>query len=898
MVDQKPHIPPIPAQKTGKVTPTMEQWFSLKHQEPDALLFFRMGDFYELFFGDAEAASLALDITLTQRGMHDDAPIPMCGVPVGTAQIYLSRLIRRGFRVAVAEQTETPSKGQKGPLRREIIRVITPGTLTEDELLEAGRANTLLAVIAPDKRRKEQLGAAWIDISTGTLEMLSLKRDTLAELLARLAPSEIVAEPSLIPADYAGLLTPSTACPDQAAAERTIKEAYHVAQIDSLGDFSTEQSIACAVLLNYVRRSQAGGLPRLAPPIDHGLDTIMGLDPATRSSLDILQSRDGGTKHTLFSSVNHTTMAAGTRLLASWLSSPSTDLTLITQRQEGWDWLHQHLQLATTLREILKQAPDSARALGRISSGRPLPRDLAALRDTLRAANLITEALKAFATDAMPARIRQIGASLYGRADNLLERLDAALNPDLPAKIEDGGVIAPGFDAELDHQRDLRDNSRRLVAQLQVRLAEHYNITSLRIRHHNQLGYVIEVPTAAGRTLRQHEELSFRQGTASLARFSNEELTSLNQAILEASEKADQLERHLFTDLAQQCLNTPALDEIGLALAELDVLLSCATLMARGSWCRPVMTEGQDFSLHACRHPVVEAALQDNPAHNSPFIANDCALPPEKHAILLTGPNMAGKSTFLRQNALAVILAQAGLPLPAQEAKIGIVDRLFSRVGAADDLARGRSTFMVEMTETAAILNQAGPRSLVVVDEIGRGTSTLDGLSIAWATLEALHSQLRCRTIFATHYHELGALLDTLPRLGAYTMAVREWKGEVIFQHEVHPGLAQKSWGLHVAKLAGIPTTIIQRARTLLTRLEEDHRSNHHAASLPLFEQQDPSPQPALPPTALDTIEHTLKELDPDSLSPREAHNVLYQLKTLLEGHPTANTPHDESAAS
>lgn len=897
MVDQKPSVPPVPSQTTGKVTPTMEQWFSLKNQEPDALLFFRMGDFYELFFGDAHAAALALDITLTHRGTHDEEPIPMCGVPVGTAQIYLSRLIRRGFRVAVAEQTEIPRKGQKGPLRREIVRVITPGTLTEDELLEAGRANTLLAIVAPDKRRRDRLGAAWIDISTGTLELLRLGTNTLAELLARLAPSEILSDPALIPAEHAGIITPSTARPSRDAAERTVTDAYQVAQMDALGNFSEEQIIACAVLLAYVRRSQAGKLPRLAPPIDHGLDSIMGLDPATRSSLDILQSRDGGSRHTLFTSVNQTATAAGTRLLAHWVSTPSTDLALITGRQEGWSWLHQHSQPTATLRDILKQAPDSARALGRISSGRPLPRDLAAIRDTLRAANQITETLGTLTGTDMPERIRHIGASLYGRADALLERLEAALNTELPVKIEDGGVIAPGFDAELDRQRDLRDNSRRLIAQLQVRLAEEYEISNLRIRHHNQLGYVIEVPAAAGRRLRQHEGLSLRQGTASLARFSNEELTSLNQAILEASEKADQLERHLFADLAQHCLNTPALDDIGLALAELDALISCARIMDRGTWCRPTMTDGQEFTLRACRHPVVEAALHEQAAHDTAsFIANDCALPPEKHAILLTGPNMAGKSTFLRQNALAVILAQAGLPVPAQEATIGIVDRLFSRVGAADDLARGRSTFMVEMTETAAILNQAGPRSLVVVDEIGRGTSTLDGLSIAWATLEALHSQLRCRTIFATHFHELGALLETLPRLAACTMSVKEWKGHVVFQHEVRPGLAQKSWGLHVAKLAGIPASVLQRARTLLTRLENERGRDSQPASLPLFEQaradtlplpDDPSlSQSSIPAPAtleaLDALRHELDGLDPDSLSPREAHAALYHLKNMI----------------
>ncbi|MXV44142.1 DNA mismatch repair protein MutS [Saccharibacter sp. 17.LH.SD] len=879
--------PALPS-SADKATPTMAQWFSLKSQEPDALLFFRMGDFYELFFGDAETAAIALDITLTHRGIHEEKPIPMCGVPVGTAQVYLSRLIRRGFRVAVAEQTETPKKGQKGPLRRDIVRVITPGTLTEDELLDAGRANILLAISTPPGRRKTPLGAAWIDISTGSVETLSQPNTTLLELLARLDPSEILADPTLIPSEYHERVTPSTARPSLQQASSTISEAYGVAQLDALGDFPEEQISACAILLNYVRRSQAGRLPRLSPPIPQGLGNIMGFDPATRYSLDIIRSRDGGTKHTLFKSVNHTQTAAGTRLLARWLSTPVTDLSLIQNRQEGWSWLHHHHDLTASLRQILKQTPDCSRSLGRISSGRPLPRDLAAVRDTLRSANAITEALHPLRNSAIPGMIRSIGATLYGRADTLLERLESGLSPELPAKIEDGGVIATGFDTELDTLRDLRDDSRRTLAQLQVRLSEQYGVNNLRIRHHNQLGYVIEVPSSTGAKLRQHQELYLRQGTATLTRFSNDELISLNQAILTASEKTSLLERHLFNDLAKHILETPALDEIAVALAELDVLVSCALLMSKGSWCRPFVNDSQAFNIRSGRHPVVEASMNQQGSTETRFIPNHCALPPEKHVMLLTGPNMAGKSTFLRQTALIVILAQAGLPVSAEEAEIGIVDRLFSRVGAADDLARGRSTFMVEMTETASILNQAGPRSLVVVDEIGRGTSTLDGLAIAWATLEALHSQLGSRTIFATHFHELGSLLTQLPKLAAYTMAVQEWDGNVIFQHEVKPGMAHKSWGLHVARLAGIPSFVVKRAKTLLTRLEAGQVNLDKPdtpPSLPLFEAPSPkaaSREETNTPSRNETLEEALRDLDPDSMSPREAHTTLYHLKDLI----------------
>ncbi|WP_018979224.1 DNA mismatch repair protein MutS [Saccharibacter floricola] len=870
-----------------KATPTMAQWFTLKAQEPDALLFFRMGDFYEMFFGDAETAATALDITLTHRGTHEDQPIPMCGVPVGTAQAYLSRLIRRGFRVAVAEQTETPKKGQKGPLKREITRVITPGTLTEDELLEAGRPNILLAITAPVKRRKSPLGAAWIDISTGSVETVSQPTANLTELLARLDPSEILADPALIPEEHQERLTPSTTRLSLDKADALIAEAYHVAHSEALGDFPDEQLIACATLLHYVRRSQAGRLPRLSPPIPEGHGQIMGLDPATRASLDLLRSRDGGTEHTLFTSVNHTNSAAGMRLLARWISTPVTDLLRIERRQEGWLWLHAQKELTPQLRQTLRQTPDCSRALGRISSGRPLPRDLASVRDTLRSANHVTEQLAAFSSDDMPQAIRAIGSALYGRADTLLERLDHGLAHELPVKIEDGGVIAAGFDTELDRLRSLRDDSRRTLAQLQVRLSEEYGVTNLRIRHHNQLGYVIEVPSSTGAKLRQRDDLYVRQGTASLTRFANDELIALDKAILDSSEQAMQLERHIFNTLVEHILQTPELDEIASALAELDVLTSCAALLDKGGWCRPIVSDSKEFSIQAGRHPVVEAALKRSASPEARFIPNHCALPPEKHVMLLTGPNMAGKSTFLRQTALAVILAQAGLPVAAESAEIGVVDRLFSRVGGADDLARGRSTFMVEMTETAAILNQAGPRSFVVVDEIGRGTSTLDGLSIAWATLEALHSQLGSRTIFATHFHELSGLLHTLPKLAAYTMAVQEWDGHVVFQHEVKPGSAHKSWGLHVARLAGIPSFVIRRAKTLLTRLEDEQKnlvSPDETQELPLFETSPPSAKPdedeLFPePSALHAA---LDEIDPDALSPRDAHAALYRLKDMM----------------
>ncbi|WP_406586636.1 DNA mismatch repair protein MutS [Asaia lannensis] len=862
-------------------TPAMAQWFALKAQEPDALLFFRMGDFYELFFADAETAAMALDISLTTRGKHNDMPIPMCGVPVAAAPAYLARLIRRGFRVAVAEQTEQARKPgeppQKGPLSRAIVRLVTAGTLTEEELLEAGRQNLLFAVVAPSKktRASDRCGAAWIDISTGSFETATLPKSQIEELLARLDPSEILADPSLIPDPYSARVAPNVSQPGIESARARMAQVFEVPQIAILGDFTEEEIRAATLVLDYVKRSQAGAMPRIARPLRRGEAECLGLDPATRASLDLVQARDGTTTHTLLSAVDRCVSAAGQRLLAQWIAAPSTDLTLIQDRQAAWRWIGAQPGLIESLTPVLRRAPDLARALGRLSSGRGLPRDLAAARDLLQAADALVALLEPICTDTTPALIRALFAGLYGRADSLLATLEKALSETLPARIEDGGAIATGYDPDLDRYRGLRDDSKRMLAALQQRYAERFNVATLKIRHHAQLGYIIETSALHAAKLKDFPELSFRQGTANLVRFTTEELLDLDRAILEAADKASALERRLFAALVAETVAHPALPELATLFAMADVLAGSAKLAQGGNWCSPEMTQDQSFELKSCRHPVVEAALDKT----TRFIPNDCHLPPDQRVMLLTGPNMAGKSTFLRQTALAVILAQAGLPIPAAKARIGIVDRLFSRVGAADDLARGRSTFMVEMTETAAILRQAGPRSLVVVDEIGRGTSTLDGLAIAWATLEALHSQLGARTIFATHFHELCSLSDSMPRLTPYTMAVREWQGEVIFQHEVRKGAARKSWGVHVAQLAGVPMPVVQRATRLLAALERDQ--SRSGPQLPLFEAAEAAPACGSSHDEPDRLRDALEALDPDALSPRDALETLYALRKL-----------------
>jgi len=859
-------------------SPAIAQWFALKAENPDALLFLRMGDFYELFFADAEAAAGALDIALTKRGEHNGVAIPMCGVPVHAADAYLSRLIRRGFRVAVAEQME-PAKGRtgKGPLRRAVIRLVTPGTLTEDSLLESHRPNLLLALA----RVGPALGAAWLDVSTGLFETEALAPAGLPALLGRLEPAEILAPDYLPLGDWSNRRGPDTPAPAPAAASRQVAAAFGAASLDAFGSFSEAEAVAAAVAVAYVQAAGAGTMPRLSRPQPAGLAGQMMLDAATRASLEITRARDGGTAHTLLSAVSRTLTAPGARLLAAWLGGPLLDPAAIARRQDGWCWLLTQDAALAGLRTALRGVPDLARALGRLSSGRGAPRDMTAIAIGLSSAREAAAALDGAPWGLAALRVDPAVADLLGRA--------LAAAP--PARLEDGGVIAPGFDGELDAQRALRDDSRRVVSGLTLDLAQRYGVASLKIRHHQQLGYMIEAPAAAVEKLRAHPELTMRQAMTNGARFVNAELADLDQRISRAADAAAARERLVWDSVVGTVLShADALAACASALARLDVLQSCARLAEGGRWCRPHVTDDDAFCIRAGRHPVVEGALDGTTA----FIPNDCDLSPGRRVLLLTGPNMAGKSTYLRQNALIAILAQAGLPVPAESAETGVVDQVFSRVGGADDLARGRSTFMVEMTETAAILHGAGPRSLVIVDEIGRGTSTLDGLAIAWAVLEALHGLVRCRTVFATHFHELAGLAEQLPRLRPHTMRVKEWRGGVVFLHEVAEGAAGRSWGVHVAQLAGVPPATVKRAAALLAHLE---RSGHGMPPpLPLFAA---APQPeviaplagapdTVPPAGAvaDEVRDALLTADPDRLSPREALELIYHLKALAAVMP------------
>jgi DNA mismatch repair protein MutS len=901
-------------------SPAMAQWFAMKAQYPDALLFFRMGDFYELFFADAESAAAALDIALTARGEHDGAPIPMCGVPYHAAEAYLARLIRRGFRVAVAEQMEDPrTRTGKAPIRREVVRLITPGTVTEEALLEGGRANLLLAVAydstpLPQSGRSHRdaasgrptaeavpagasasphgrldlatargetsLGAAWLDVSTGLFETSALAPADLPALLHRLEPAEILAPATLNLSDWANRRAPESVPSPPLIARRRLAEAFGAASLEAFGSFTDGEAIAAFLALDYVRTTQAGVLPRLARPSPQGRTGVMALDASTRASLEIQRARDGSNRHTLYASVQRTLTQAGARLLGNWLAAPLTDAGDIAARQDAWSWLIANPDAATRARAALRSTPDIARALARLSLNRGGPRDLAAVRDGLRA----TAAVQAALDGPLPLVLANARAAL-ATDPSIARMLTDALADPPPHRLEDGNAIRPGFDGDLDAERNLRDDSRRVLATLQLDLAQRYGVASLKIKHHAQLGYVIEVPSAAVEKLRVLPEMTLRQGMANGARFTMAELIELDRRISEAGERAAARQRTIFAALVRTTLDhAERLAAAADALALVDAAQSAAKLAEFGTWCRPVVTDGDDFDIRAGRHPVVEAAI----AGRAAFVPNHADLSPDRRLLLLTGPNMAGKSTFLRQNALIAVLAHAGLPVPAEAARIGVVDRLFSRVGASDDLARGRSTFMVEMTEAAAILHQAGPRSLVVVDEIGRGTATLDGLAIAWAVLEALHSVIRCRTIFATHFHELAELADRLPRLRPHTMRVKEWKGSVVFLHEVAEGAARRSWGVHVADLAGVPTPVVRRAAQLLASLEKQGGPLGAGAplgALPLFAA--PVEQP---PPAGDELREALAALEPDQMSPRDALDALYRLKRLLVVPDTAAT--------
>ena len=873
------------------MTPMMAQYLEIKAQYPDALLFYRMGDFYELFFDDAVAASEALDIALTKRGKHDGDDIPMCGVPHHAAENYLLTLIRKGFRVAVCEQMESPAeakkRGSKSVVRRDVVRLVTPGTLTEDSLLEARRHNYLAAFSVV----RDQAALAWVDISTGAFHVMALATVRLGPELARLAPSEVILSDATFDA-YAPIIEESGAAAtllsrasfDSTAAEGRILSLFSVNTMDAFGSFDRAEVSAMGAIVDYLDITQKGKLPLLARPVKELATRVMQIDAATRRNLEITQSLTGGGRSgSLLGALDRTVTASGARLLERRLSSPSLDLALIRSRLDAVQLMLDRGDVATKLRDALRKVPDLDRALSRISLDRAGPRDLASIRTGLTQAEFIAQSIQ---IEDAPILITQSLAALQGHAE-LIDLLDAAIVAEPPLLVRDGGFIAMGYNDELDETRVLRDEGRGIIAKMQQDYIQQTGIQSLKIKHNNVLGYFIETTSTHAEKMFAaplSETFIHRQTTANQVRFTTVPLSEIETKILNAGFRAMEIEKALFHSLITDILAAAdAISSVASALAELDVAVSMAHLANGLDWVRPTVDDSRAFTIRAGRHPVVEASLQRD---GKPFIANDCDLEDGK-IWLLTGPNMAGKSTFLRQNALIALLAQAGSYVPAQFAHIGLVSQLFSRVGASDDLARGRSTFMVEMVETAAILNQADDRALVILDEIGRGTATYDGLSIAWATLEHLHDVNTSRGLFATHYHELTALAGKLPKVDNATVAVKEWQGDVIFLHEVKQGAADRSYGVQVAKLAGLPPIVVERARVVLEQLEKGDREGTSQKSrviddLPLFSatitQQVPVAKPAVSPALA-----RLSELNPDDMSPRDALDALYALKELTK---------------
>ncbi|MDZ4380859.1 MAG: DNA mismatch repair protein MutS [Parvibaculum sp.] len=916
---QHEKVPAAPPVIPADATPMIAQFLEIKGDWPGVLLFYRMGDFYELFFDDAVAASGALDIALTKRGKHLGEDIPMCGVPVHSHEAYLERLIRKGFKVAVCEQTEDPAeakkRGGKSVVARAVRRLVTPGTLTEDTLLDA-RAHNYLAAVAKTGSEGD-LGLAWVEVSTGEFAVTSVSPSALGAELARLSPGEL-----LVPEGFAAnenLATPGatlTRLPpvrfDSGNAERRLKSRFAVQALDGFGAFSRAELGAMGALLDYIELTQVGRMPALAAPRRLAAADTMAIDAATRANLELVRTLQGETAGSLLAVIDRTVTGAGARELGRRLSAPLTDPAAINRRLDAVEWLVEARDVRRDLRAALKSAPDIARALSRLSLGRGGPRDLAAIRDGLAAAHALVRALDAAPPSLLPLPegIARECAAMDKAALPLKERLAAKLADELPLIARDGGFIARGASAELDETRSLRDDARKLIAGLQARYAEETGIAALKVRHNNVLGYYIEVPPRHGEKLLPPPfsgTYIHRQTMANAMRFTTPELASLASRIAEAAGRAVEIELALFEDLVAAALaEAPVLSRAAEALAALDVAAALAALAVERRHVRPLVDASLAFRVVAGRHPVVEAALAKT---GEPFVPNDCDLSADNSAEqgaqrsgdepdrqqsssrgdmpkslwLLTGPNMAGKSTFLRQNALIAIMAQMGAFVPADEAHIGVIDRLFSRVGAADDLARGRSTFMVEMVETAAILNQAGPRSLVILDEIGRGTATFDGLSIAWAAVEHLHDVNRSRALFATHYHELTVLTEKLGHLANATMKVKEWKGDVVFLHEVGPGAADRSYGIQVAKLAGLPPTVIARAQSVLAALEKGNTREARAKlidDLPLFSA---TAKPQAPQTEESAVETELKNLNPDELTPKEALELIYKLRGLVK---------------
>lgn len=853
----------------------MAQYLTLKAEADDCLLFYRMGDFFEMFFEDAKIAAACLDIALTARGEHDGVPIPMCGVPVHSAEGYLARLIKAGHRVAIAEQIESPAeakkRGGKTLVGRAIIRVVTAGTLTEEALLDARAANWCVAV----GEAAGGVAIAAADVSTGRFELIECSASGLGAELARLSPAETIASEASAFAEAATMLRPKADF-DSGAAERRIKGLYGVATLDGFGQFSRAALAAAGGLIGYLEHTAKGSLPFLRPPGIAHATQAMAIDAATRESLELTQTATGARKGSLLDAVDRTVTGAGARLLAADIGAPLMARDGIEARLDLVQLLAEDAHLRDTLRTTLRGLADIGRALGRLAAGRGSPRDLGQLRDGLDGAWRLGERLEGIVTP--PVLLTALAPQLRGHGA-LIDLLTRALVPSPPIDSGQGGFIAAGYDAALDDLRDAGAGGRRAIAALEAEYRARTGIAALKIKHNGVLGYHIEVAAKNADTLMKPDSgFTHRQTMAGAVRFNAPDLHDVAQKVTQAGAHALAAEAAHLEDLTAAALEgREAIAATADALARLDVAAGLAERAVEGGWARPALVDHACFEIVGGRHPVVEDALAKRAER---FVANDCTLSEDSRLWLVTGPNMGGKSTFLRQNALIAVLAQAGGYVPATSATLGLVDRLFSRVGASDNLARGRSTFMVEMVETAAILAQATPRSFVILDEVGRGTSTYDGLAIAWAVVEAIHEDNRCRCLFATHYHELTRLAERCDALTLHHVRAREWKGELVLLHEVSEGPADRSYGLAVARLAGLPPVTIARAKSVLAKLEAGRAKTGGLAAglddLPLFAAMAEAVE-----EQCDAIRAEVETIDVDALTPREALEVLYRLKAL-----------------
>ncbi|MBN9307764.1 DNA mismatch repair protein MutS, partial [Devosia sp.] len=876
------------AADASPITPMMGQYLEITAVNPGYILFYRMGDFYEMFFEDAEIASQALGIVLTKRGKHQGQDIPMCGVPIHAAQDYLKKLIGLGHRVAICEQVEDPAeakkRGSKSPVKRDVVRLVTRGTITEDDLLPT-RGSAYLAALSMVRHGETDFALAWADVSTGETAVLDLSAAALGDELARIGPAELLlaeaarvalAEARLVLPDMALTVLDGTAFDSEQAVAR-IAAAFPSGEVDPTA-FSRAARAALGALVDYVRESQKGVPVALRPPSAERLTSHMAIDAATRVSLELLETQRGAERGSLRHEIDLTVTPPGSRLLARRLAAPLCDAGRINARLDAVSTFVADGLVTQRLRAELKAVPDLTRALTRLALGRGGPRDLKAVGTAVSGAIALADRLGTIAGP--PAEIAAIIACLADAPAALAAELADAVDDEPPLLARDGGFVRKGYDATLDGERALASETRAVVAALQQRLIDETDVRSLKIRHNGVLGYFVEVPAGHGsKLLEAPHRATFihRQTLANAMRFTTAELAELEGRIAKAHDAALALETAIFTRLSDAVtVEQERLRAIADALAELDVATALAHLAMTRNFCRPTIDDSLAFYIEGGWHPVVESNVR---AQHQVFVENGCDL--TGGALwLVTGPNMGGKSTFLRQNALIAILAQMGSYVPASVAHIGVVDRVFSRVGASDDIGGGRSTFMVEMVETAAILNRATQRSLVILDEIGRGTATFDGLSIAWAAVEALHNDTGCRALFATHFHEMTALHKTLPRVSNHTMKVREWEGEVVFLHEVAEGAADRSYGIQVARLAGLPENVLARARQVLGVLEQRSSGGKGAVldDLPLFAHQPPPPKAAVNP-----IHAMLDQVRPDDLTPRQAIDLIYELKKIRD---------------